>query len=655
MNARIILVLALGATAPLAAQDVLLDRPVRAGPLTTFPSVSDTTKYYYVVDQARLATDSTGTPMFSFLRYAQTAGTPVDAPERAEAEGGGIVHAVVSLAVTPDQLTEARRELRRLKPGAQLMGPIVYTRGRFALVSSFRDPAGNLVSQVAGFGVAGVLDGSRMSMSLNLTKQGAKILWESFATAAPDVSFSFEMDMAGYRSPKRARVEAEWERIYEHQNFQAGLASNYLAAEIRATFEDLRRTGAIRVIQIGEDAAMDALVTAAYNKLQEAMFEPLNGTGAPDLNALAGTAGAGGQTSMLDRATALLASSRAEADRERARLRAEERADTAGSAGRSAGASATRPAMPRDSTFVPPSDTNTRAAGRLSDSAGTAREASGRRPSEQVTSPSFAIVASYSMRRVRQSGRYSYDFSKYAPENLTLRFDQNIGDLSRFWNDTRHFRQINLEDPLYRQREVTAILDGLNADDFAKYVNFVTVTLRKRHPGGAVTLREARIDRVNFNRVGNAVRLEPYGWNGETPATRDGWFDYDYQTAWSFFGGSDTTIAWRPSRANAVSLSPPFRRTVVTLEADSADLADANVRLIQVKVFYRLGTVERQEQVTLNPRRGQLAGRLEFVLPVDQPNYGYEITWQLRGNVTRTTGRRTTSATTLVVDEVPPS
>lgn len=651
MNARLLLVLALGATAPLAAQDVLLDRPVRAGPLTAFPSVSDTTRYYYVVDQARLAVDSAGTPMFSFLRFAQTSGTPVDASERAEAEGGGIVHAVVSLAVTPDQLRDARSELRRLKPGAQLMGPIVYTRGRFGLITSFRDPAGGLVTQVLGIGISPVLDGGRASVSINLTKQGAKILWESFATAAPDVSFSFEMDMSGFRSPKRAKVEADWSRIYEHQDFGAGFASNYLSAEIRATFEDLRRTGAIRVTQIGEDAAIDQLVTAAYNKLQEAMFEPLNGTGTPDLAALAGTGGT--QPSLLDRATALLASGRADADRERDRLRAEERA--AESRGSSSPATAAHPALPRDSTFVPPSDSSTRGAGRTSDSAAAATESRTPRASEQVSRPSFAIVASYQMRRIRQTGQFTYDFSKYTADNLTLRFDQNIGDLSRLRNDPRHFRQINLEDPLYRQREVTAILDGLNADDFAKYVNFVTVTLRKRHPGGAVTLREARIDRVNFNRVGNAVRLEPYGWNGETTATRDAWFDYEYQTAWSFFGGRDTTIAWQASRANAVTLSPPFRRTVVSLDADSTQLVTANVRLVTVKVFYRLGGVERQEQVTLNPRRGQLAGRLEFVLPIDRPAYDYEITWQLAGNVTRTSGRHTTSATTLVVDDVPPN
>ena len=33
---------------------------------------------------------------------------------------------------------------------------------------------------------------------MQLTKLGAKILWESFQTPTPDISFSFEMDVTGF-------------------------------------------------------------------------------------------------------------------------------------------------------------------------------------------------------------------------------------------------------------------------------------------------------------------------------------------------------------------------------------------------------------------------------------------------------------------------
>jgi hypothetical protein len=657
-----------------AAQDIVLDRPVRAGQLTLFPSLSDSSQYFYVVDKARLATDSAGAAKFSFLRYVDNQASPAEGPERSEADGGGIVHAVVSLGVTDDQLREARTELQRVQPGARLMGPVVYKAGRFGLISSFKDPQGNLVKTAVAIGLASVLDLAETAVALHLTKQGAKILWESFSTAAPDVSFSFEMDMTGYRSPKRAKVEAEWEKIYQHQAFGAGLASTYLSAEIKSAFDDIRRTGGIKVTQIGEDAQLDQLVNTAYTKLTDMMFEQVNGTGTPDLASLGGIMGGGGTPSLLDRATAMLQKSREEADRENERIRAEnraaeerERAEVATrTGGTGTGPNPDRPgAGDSASPRIPgttgdaraPSESDGRSAGRVSHDSATAREA--REPSrtprrEEVARPAFAAVAAFEMKKVRQSGKFEIDLNKYTSDQITLRFDENIGDLSRLRNDEKHFRQVNLDDPLYRQREVVAMVDGLNAEDFGKFVNFVSVTLRKKHPNGQMTLAEARVDRKNFNREGAAFKLL-YGWNGETNATREQWFDYEYQTTWSLFGGRDTTVVWQPSRSGAINLAPPYRRTVVTVDADSAQLATAGVRMVTVKAFYKLGGTEKMEQTTLNARKGPISGRLEFMLPQNVYEYDYEITWQLSGNESRSTGRRKTTSTVLIADELPAS
>ncbi len=124
------------------------------------------------------------------------------------------------------------------------------------------------------------------------------------------------MTLSGYRSPHRALIEANFDQIYEHQAFSAGIASAYLSGEIKAAFDDLQRTGAIKLTQVGADEKLDALITTAYNKLTEMMFSPLGGTGTPSLESL--TATAGGAPSMLDRATTMLANNRAESDRQHA-------------------------------------------------------------------------------------------------------------------------------------------------------------------------------------------------------------------------------------------------------------------------------------------------------------------------------------------------
>ena len=118
--------LAAAAARPALAQQILLDQPVRAGVLTLFPDATDQAVYYYVSDRPRLAIGENGVPQFSFLRYVDNTQGPNAVRE---GEGGGIVHAVVSLTVTREELSDAGRQLQRIKPGARIQGPVVYRSG----------------------------------------------------------------------------------------------------------------------------------------------------------------------------------------------------------------------------------------------------------------------------------------------------------------------------------------------------------------------------------------------------------------------------------------------------------------------------------------------------------------------------------------------
>jgi hypothetical protein len=195
-------------------------------------------------------------------------------------------------------------------------------------------------------------------------------------------------------------------------------------------------------------------------------------------------------------------------------------------------------------------------------------------------------------------------------------------------------------------------VDGTNATDFGQYVNFVTVRLRKRHAGGQESVDEVRIDRSNFNAQGNNFKLL-YGWKGDND--RRLWLSYDYQASWSFFGGRAVEQDWRSSTSGAINLAPPYQRRRVDLEADPAAVTTAGIRAVTVKVFYDLGSGEQVKQATLVPAKGQLSQAVEFMLPADRLDYAYEVTWQLTGNRTVTSGRRTSTNAVLFVDELPQS
>ena len=736
-------------------QEILLDKSVKAGELILFQDFHDAKTYYYVPDKARLGVGEDGKPQFSFLKFVTNVPGKPGEEEAEEGEGGGIVHCLVQLGASEDQITEARTELRRQVPGATIAGPIIFRSGKFGIVSSFKQEDGDWTTKVLGLGSAPILDGEKAAVSIRLTKLGAKILWQSFKTATPDISFTFEMEMAGYRNPYEASLEADWEQVYSHRDFSLGFASTYLGFQIRDTLDDLKNRGAIKLVQKGEDAKLDTLVAMAYGKICDAMFDKIQ----------TGESGSG-QRDMLDRASDYLKTQR-EQSRRTSRLipgiwhdwtatptalrhpklmgggadvsprwetsveqigesprimslplsvpwqgktseerptsstenppaegegkepdseaksqpsssttdeststekqpapSAAEQQTSTGPTAPSEPGTATQPgevsapegesAPPR--TFKPHESqslegrTPATEAAEERPSGTSATSAAAQRTPSGKSEPSFALLASYTMKTIRRTGKFELSFKKYSSDTLQLRFDENIGNLSRLMNDRKHFFEVNLDDPVFKQREISVYLDGQNATDFANYVNYVTVRLRKVHESGAQTNDEVRIDRANFNQNGNYFRLL-YGWKDDK--NRDKWMSYEYNTVWSFHGGKEVDAGWKKGNTFALTVAPPYLKRTIHLEADPTAIQDANVRLITVKFFYDVAGSEQMKQATLNPASGQLSQTLEYVRPADQLGYDYEITWRLRGGQTVTSGRKTSTDDFIFCDELP--
>src|SRR6185312_8158866 len=144
--AGVLLLLALTGSRALA-QAVFLDKPVQAGELILFPDINNPRAFYYLPNKIVLGKGKEGTPQFSFLRWVENEKSTGE-ETRSEGEGGGIVHTVVQLEVTPDQIAEAERELQRKVKSAgsgdqaTILGPIIYKKGTMALISSAADDKG---------------------------------------------------------------------------------------------------------------------------------------------------------------------------------------------------------------------------------------------------------------------------------------------------------------------------------------------------------------------------------------------------------------------------------------------------------------------------------------------------------------------------------
>jgi hypothetical protein len=255
--------------------------------------------------------------------------------------------------------------------------------------------------------------------------------------------------------------------------------------------------------------------------------------------------------------------------------------------------------------------------------------------------PGFAAVAALQMRRTRQRGTFALDMAKYMAGNQVITFAQPIGDLSRYKDDETVFREVNLDQPLFRQREVAFRLDGLNAEDFNEYVNFVHVQLRR----GEDVREELTVGAERFNERGHDFRLI-YGFSGEE--SREQWMRYEYRTVWSLFGGLSVEKPWQQSQEGTVALPAPYVRRTVELEGDPQALE--GVRAVTARLYYRAGDEERFSELTLRPGRGETVGTADVLLPIGETEYEYEITWIYGNDDARSSGRRSTSNPLLFLD-----
>ncbi len=720
---------ALSVADPASAAEILLDQPVRVGDVILYPSRSDPDKYYYVPTRVRLAREN-GLPKFSFLRWVDNV-RGEDAADAREGIGGGIVHATVQLGLTEEELEQLRDEFRSVRARGRVEGPIIPNGGEFALISSFAEPDGQLTRSLVGVGPAPILEGSRASISLQVTKLGAKILWESFHSATPDVSFLMNLEIEGYRSPKEATLEADFDRIYEHENFNADLKAQadakvaasvpvdkiaaalgasipipidvgvaasvggYFHGQIDETFEELRESGAIRIESTAADAEMMEIIQQAYSDLREMMFQPASSQPSSGGAAMASRAvstregGAGSakpvakpnkgdgkkpngkasavgnpqSTDSQSGADPLAmkkgppegveppiakpdpkkqagkpvegggdAEARKRAEAERLRKEAEKKKIL------------DRPtaAAPTTGPSVPGAPCSGVAGAGGGGGSGVSIQAS--------VALEVCLTMKYEFKEKKHSGKYRIDLRKYTASTLRVPFSENIGDLRRHLDNDAMFRSVNLADPLFRQRTVVARLNEITDESFDGYLNSVSVQLRKVYEDGEDQFDEATIDRSRFNDKENEFRLV-YGWGGDAPDAA--WEDYEWRALWSFAGGVEREMPWTPGSFSLINLDPPFEIFPIRLEGSADYLSEAPVRSITVRLFQDVNGEERVVQETLRADRGDLSRHMRLTVPRGQYDYDYEISWRLRGNQTRSTGRQRGNEGILYVDEIP--
>ena len=574
--ARAALLLALTPFAA-GAQQIQIDRGIRAGSLWCFPLVTEPKTYVYLPSSARLATDEAGHPKFSFVRYTSTTPSAGGTEAVRASGGGGILHFLVLIDTPDSAVAEAQRALRETTRDndVTLRGPIVFSEGRYALVSSvLLKPDAPPERKVMAVGRSPVLEGNQLAFSFDLSPDEASLLRQSLQMRTPDVSIVFDMTFAGLNEAYDADLTIDWGEVRHSQSFGAGGSVYYIGADVQLAFDELRRSNAIKLRSSGSDAAMEGLLNTVYSKLLDLMFRPVDVDKVP-------AAQQGGLTSAIN---ALVSNGGALGSRK-----------TTG----------------------------------------------------------FGLNVAYELKDLRSSGTSTMNFNHRATVERHSFITFNIGDLyKRYSGDPAYFRDVQLDDPAFKQREIHVILDGALQPEFERFINGVTVTLRKRHQNGAEeTAQELVLDRQAVRKDVSGLRLV-YGWNGDED--RAAWLRYEYRTSWSFTGGGTYATGWQQTDAAVIDLFAPYERRAIQIVGSMDALRQRQVRAVVIEIEYPFFGERRRQTVVVRPDRPAEEPHVEITLPLGQAQYAYVITWQLEGNQRLTTKGQDGSGV-VFIDELPGS
>lgn len=630
----LLILLAATALIGLRAQKIFLDQPLTVGDgVIVFPSVDDPLEFYYMPDRPRVALNDAGQPEFSFTLFTEKNRSALDADNKEEQTGGGILHLLMTFGVSADRLSGARTALRGLVEGAVIKGPVIFNKGNIALISAVADPKGGFTKEILGLGKAPIIEGSKAAIAFMLDARGAKLLWATFNNSTPDISFSMEMDVDGYLSPLNGRVEGSFDQIYESHNASLGVSGTVgvltLGAEIGMTLEKLKKEGKIKVYTEGDDAQMESLLKTAYEKLVTMMF--VSAESAYTAAKKVEKEDLAAQKDPLDRMKDLLEllktdkkeTEEEDAEGKPANTPNDEAGDEAGDT----------PATPRDTSNRRNNEE------RLHDGGGRGpfgvdyfsvpvQERLAHRPPlafaplmTAATTPSpvapFSILASYRYRRVRQTGHFSIDLNKVSATSRVVRMDGNIGDMRR--RCERCFKVVALDEmDMFKQREIIVLLDGSLLSRFKEFVNSVDVVLRKRHPDGYVETETVGIDYARFNTTGRIAKLV----YGRQQNENDGWLEYEYRVTWNFQGNHRIQGEWTRSTDNYITLAAPLGLKTVKVEADQDLMVRNGIQSIQVILQYNLGGNQQLETVRLK-NGGPLSEDVSVILPLDSEEVFY--------------------------------
>lgn len=524
----------------------------------------DPSAYYYLPQFPHLAMKEDSTLEFLCMKYVDPNG----------GTNGGLFHALVEFTLPPDLLKKVEKDLAEKVGGAKILGAVPLMQaakdgeegtGSFEVVSAILADKGEggFTRSVVTSGKAPLTPGSKAVIAALLKQEGATLLWNSLSSPTSDVSVGIHAYYEAAVEGYNAKITADVSTVYQHFSAISNVQQDYTKRQVRDVVDNLQRDGSLKIEVLDRSQGL--------------------GIKADDM--------AGVLQLVTDKLVELMFDAKT--------------------------GWATDP--PREAAVEANQIQGRQERGWFSSVFG------GTEDTKYYTDNQYVLK---NRKDIRQN-TFVLTLSKKSTIKVPLDTAGNLGGIySKLGQDPRYFRVVNLADPDFEFRPVYFQVDGDYLDSFADAINFVSVNFRKDYSGRpeftkSLTFNKADIDagkttqNVQFPRLG---------------MTDPSWTGYEYQVRWSLRAGPTVSVPaketdWIKSQDAAVSLTPPFQKRIVEVEADRSQFGANGVATAVVEFATILaGKPRLLKKVTL--RAADATPTTKIALYMDKgSDVAYRVTW----------------------------
>jgi hypothetical protein len=218
--------------------------------IQVFPDHADANQFWYLPGPVSLARDAyTREAQFLLLEYRPAAVT-------AGAHGGGFLMFTVNLQPDPHLEQRLLARVAALCPGEPKLSAVEFDDGTVQCVAlnvqgsgGTSAPPGTFqaVETILGASVPSLYGDNAAAFDLTLSEEGATILQDALQHGTTPVGVIYNLKFTGMRPALDVKITANYKKIFDQ--FSASLSGRYyfLQATIEAGFEKLRQNGVINI------------------------------------------------------------------------------------------------------------------------------------------------------------------------------------------------------------------------------------------------------------------------------------------------------------------------------------------------------------------------------------------------------------------------